>query len=267
MKRLGNPFRAIREPFGTAGLIVACVALIAALGGSAIAASGALTGKQKKEVRKIAKSVATPGPQGPAGTPGAPGPAGSPGAKGDKGDPGTDGTNGTDGTDGTDGADGESVSVIDLGPANGSGHCEEGGAKFVNGTGEAWACNGGPGGGGSYPTTLPAGHTETGYWEVQGEKGLGTEFASVAIFSFPLEVKPAPTERFLITESSSTEEKEKCPGGPEEPKATPGVLCLYVVSVFSESLTLKFGGAHTFGASLFFGPTDQAYGSWAVEPA
>jgi hypothetical protein len=262
MKQLCNPVRAIREPFGTAGLIVACVALVAALGGSAIAARGVLTGKQQKEVRRIAESIAKPGPQGPAGAPGS---EGAPGAKGDKGDAGANGTNGTDGTDG---ADGESVSVINLAAANGSGQCEEGGAKFVNGTGEAWACNGGPGGGGSgYPETLPPGHTETGYWEVQGEKGLGSEFASLATFSFPLEVRPAATERFLITDSSSTVEKGKCPGEPEEPKATPGVLCLYVAGVFSESLTLKFGGAHTFGASLFFGPTDEAYGSWAVEAA
>ena len=57
MKRLRHPIRAIREPFGTAGLIVACVALVLALTGAAFAAAG-LTGKQKKEVEKIAKKYA-----------------------------------------------------------------------------------------------------------------------------------------------------------------------------------------------------------------
>ena len=48
----------LRSQFGTAGLVVAIVALIAALAGGAYAASGGLTGKQKKEVTKIAKQNA-----------------------------------------------------------------------------------------------------------------------------------------------------------------------------------------------------------------
>ena len=86
MKRLRRPIRAVREPFGKAGLVVAMVALIAALGGSAIAAKGALTGKQKKEVTKIAQKYAgKPGAQGAQGPAGAKGDAGAPGAKGDPG--------------------------------------------------------------------------------------------------------------------------------------------------------------------------------------
>lgn len=259
----------IHRQLGTAGFIISIVALVAALGGGAYAASGGFSAKQKKEIRKIAKGVAKPGPQGPAGAPGsqgATGPQGAPGTGGAQGEKGADGTNGTSGTSGTNGTNGENVSVIPLAAANGTGHCEEGGTKFVNGTGEAFACNGGAGGGG-YPEVLPSGHTETGFWEVQGEKGIANEFASVTTISFPLELETAPTEKVLITDTSSEEEKAKCPGETFEPKATPGVLCLYVAAVFSDSLTLKLGGVQTFGASLLFAPTDEAYGSWAVEAA
>lgn len=249
----------IHRELGTAGFVIAIVALIAALGGGAYAASGGFTAKQKKVIRKIAKSVAKPGPQGPAGAPGAQGLPGAQGAKGDNG------TNGTNGTNGAPGAPGESVSIIPLAADNGSGNCEDGGAKFVNGTGQAFACTAeGGGAGGGYPETLPSGRTEAGMWEVQGEDGLGSEFLSLTHISFPLPVEPAPTERVLITESSSQEEKDKCPGTDAEPEATPGVLCLYLSGSFSESVTLKLAAIQPFGARLFFGPTDEAWGSWAV---
>ncbi|MBA3867401.1 MAG: hypothetical protein H0X42_13840 [Solirubrobacterales bacterium] len=45
----------IHQKLGTAGFIISIVALVAALGGGAYAASGGLSGKQKKEVEKIAK--------------------------------------------------------------------------------------------------------------------------------------------------------------------------------------------------------------------
>ena len=48
----------IHRKLGTAGFVISIVALVAALGGGAYAASGGLTGKQKKEVEKIAKKYA-----------------------------------------------------------------------------------------------------------------------------------------------------------------------------------------------------------------
>ena len=80
-----HPVRAIREPFGTAGLVVAGIALIAALGGTAFAATK-LNSTQKKEVEKIAKRFA-----GKNGKDGAVGPPGSAGPAGPKGDPGGSG--------------------------------------------------------------------------------------------------------------------------------------------------------------------------------
>ena len=97
----------IHNKLGTAGMVVAIVALVAALGGTAIAAKGALTGKQKKEVEKIAKKFAGKnGAPGAAGAPGAKGNTGAPGAKGDTGAPGAPGAPGKDGKNGVDGEDG-----------------------------------------------------------------------------------------------------------------------------------------------------------------
>jgi hypothetical protein len=94
-------FKRIHEKLGTAGLIIAVVALVAALSGAAIAAAPKLNPTQKKEVTKIAKKYAgKPGATGPAGPQG---PAGAPGAKGDagvKGDPGTPGAKGATGATG-----------------------------------------------------------------------------------------------------------------------------------------------------------------------
>jgi hypothetical protein len=91
----------IHSKLGTAGLVVAIVALVAALTGAAFAAGGGLTSKQKKEVKNIAKQYA-----GKNGAPGAKGDAGAPGAKGDAGAPGKQGDQGIPGEDGADGEDG-----------------------------------------------------------------------------------------------------------------------------------------------------------------
>jgi hypothetical protein len=88
----------IREKLGTAGFVIAVAALMAVLGGTAVAAAG-LNSTQKKEVKKIATKLAKkyPGPQGPTGSTGPQGPKGDTGAQGKEGAPGKDGGNGEDG--------------------------------------------------------------------------------------------------------------------------------------------------------------------------
>lgn len=93
----------IHEKLGTAGLIVAVVALVAALTGSAFAAVDKLSPQEKKEVKKIAKSFAKKGPTGPQGLAG---PAGAPGAKGDTGAKGATGPEGPEGPTGEEGPPG-----------------------------------------------------------------------------------------------------------------------------------------------------------------
>jgi hypothetical protein len=93
LSHLRRPARVLREPFGKAGLIVACCALVLACTGAAFAAGG-LTGPQKKEVGKIAAKVAKTdagkqGPAGKAGPAGPTGPAGPAGAAGAQGPAGS----------------------------------------------------------------------------------------------------------------------------------------------------------------------------------
>jgi hypothetical protein len=111
----------IHEKLGTAGFVISIVALVAALGGGAYAASGGLTGKQKKEVEKIAKKYAgKTGASGPAGSPGLTGPAGA------KGDTGTAGGNGSPGSPGKEGKEGKEGSPWTAGGTLPSGKSETG---------------------------------------------------------------------------------------------------------------------------------------------
>jgi hypothetical protein len=153
MSRLRHPIEEIHDRWGKAGLIVALIALIAALGGTALAASGALTGKQKKEVTAIAKKFAGKnGANGANGTNGTNGAAGPTGKQGPQGLPGSNGTNGSNGNSilvGTAGAE-----------------CGAAGGTTVEVQGEPSTkkaiCNGEPG-----PVTevLPAGLTMRGVFD------------------------------------------------------------------------------------------------------
>lgn len=140
-------YRKCQQRFGTAGAILGVIALILALGGTALAAKSGLSAKQKKEVKTIAKAFA--GKPGAAGAPGAQGPAGVAGAKGDAG---TNGTNGTDGTSATTTAF-----------AGAKGNCTEGGVEVKSASPTAFLCNGAKGETG-FTETLPPGKTETGTW-------------------------------------------------------------------------------------------------------
>jgi Collagen triple helix repeat (20 copies) len=260
----------IHQKLGTAGFIISIVALMAALGGGAYAASGGLTGKQTKEVEKIAKKYA-----GKPGAPGAAGPSGAAGAKGDTGAAGAHGTNGINGENGgkgdpgapgAKGNPGASPTVVQLAPQSPP-ECEGvGGTKIIGAAGEeAFACNGTGGSGEGYPATLPSGRTETGLWESQGENGL--VFAGVATrteISFPLPLAAAPTETVLIEPNSTAGQKAECPGEFEHPEAataTAGILCLYT----QVSTSLIQSGKFTFGAALFFPKADAVFGSWSVK--
>jgi Collagen triple helix repeat (20 copies) len=182
----------IHQKLGTAGFIISILALVAALGGGAYAASGGLSGKQKKEVEKIARKYAgkpgANGAQGPAGPAGAKGDAGS---KGDTGAPGTSGSNGSNGAPGAQGAPG----------ANGL-------------TG--------------FTATLPPGETETGVWGVPNDHPAPESLSFVQI-SFPIPLAQegeAILLNELETEGSATN-ADGCTGTVKAPIAPPGKLCIY----------------------------------------
>lgn len=236
MNRLRHPVRAIREPFGTAGLIVACVALVFAFGGAAIAA-GKLTGKQKKEVEKIAKKFAgKPGKPGAPGAPGAPGPAGPAGA------------NGKDGVNGTNG-----VSVTSSAEPKGS-SCANGGTKFLSSSPAAtFACNGAPGAKGDpgdpwVVGSLPSGATETGTWSV-GASTTGGGFFAPLTFAVPLEAGLPGTNVHYINAANKEVKRDgtgtlievdssACQGSAADPTAQAGHLCVYTGYTESPGLAI-----------------------------
>jgi hypothetical protein len=243
--RLRHPVRAIREPFGKAGLIVAMIALVLALTGAAFAAGG-LTAKEKKEVKTIAKSLVG---TGPAGAQGPAGPAGSQGAAGAQGAPGAAGT-------------GVTNAVEPKGT-----HCKEGGTKF-EGTSVTYACNGSPWTAGG---TLPSGQIETGTWAGM----IGSQGASILPISFPIPL-PGEIENANVHVMKEGEEGgEGCTGGTA---STPtvgiekGTLCIYVFGTEATNVLAVFKagegdqGASTMGARLLvIGPDGEgAFGTFAV---
>lgn len=235
----------IHEKLGTAGFILAIVALIAALSGGAYAAvSGQEKNLIKKESKKFSKQFsknfskkfAKQGPQGPKGDTGAPGPAGIAGAPGSAGAAGSDGKS------------------VEAEAASGA-KCPEGGTVFkIGGTEVGKACNGEEGDEGEAGPegspwaaggTLPAGETETGAWSFSGD--FTPAAAPSASISFPIPLASALGEnevhlinkngQELLLDFAEEETVEvaptKCgsalvpPATASNPGAAPGHLCVY----------------------------------------
>jgi hypothetical protein len=243
MRRLRNPVRAIREPFGTAGLVVAIIALILAMGGAAFAAAG-LNGKQKKEVEKIAKKFAgkqgAPGGQGSTGAPGSTGPSGA------KGDAGANGAAGVQGKQGNQGLPGESAP------------CTKGEPQC----------------------TLPSGVTETGVWTISSATSNSLVPLTAISFPIPLSQPGEPSSAFVFNAEQTAKEEFTggCAGSVAEPTAPAGKLCVYTANEEGESFegpyAVKAGAVSASyeaqGAILegpFLSGTEarlEAFGSWAV---
>lgn len=209
-------FAKIKKQFGTAGLILSIVALVAALGGGAYAAT-AHSSKAKAGKR---------GHRGFTGKTGAVGPAGPAGAKGDKGDPGV----------GTKGDPGASVASTALDP--GDTNCPDGGSQFDAGASTTYACNGAEGSPWTAGGVLPPLKTEAGTWSVAS---AGVQIApcckaATVSISFPLPLPAAldTTATHVITDSSSDQDKAACDNGAgdppsvDNPEAAPGQLCVFV---------------------------------------
>lgn len=293
----------LKDRLGPAGLVLAVVALVIALGGSAFAARNALTGKEKKEVKKIAKKFA-----GKRGAPGAPGPAGLPGPAGPAGAKGDNGSNGSSGSSGDDGVSAETATF------SGNLHgCPEGGVEVKSASPVAYVCNGKKGNNGQtgFTETLPSEETETGVWalgvikDAQAYPGNGNNVHVPISFNIPLEagLDPANThliwpngkERVLdVSEEPPVEEELEvpaCPGSAEAPSAEPGHLCVYAFELGGAKLNeFRFNGnpvgpgmirnpgtdgpgASTVGAKLEFAPAGNpnesvismdGFGTWAV---
>lgn len=224
----------LREHFGTAGLIVAIVALVAALGGGAYAASG---GSGDGEATASAKGK--PGPRGKPGKTGKTGPAGPAGPAGPQGPAGPKGDNGAPGSNGTPGANGKSVTATEI-PA-GEPECEERGGVEVKQEGAGSGteiCNGEEGSPWTAGGTLPPGETETGTYLLTSETGSGTfepgakyAFGQVS-FPIPLPAEMEEADMKFVLQSTAAPAECENPDHPgtasaRNPEADPGFFCVY----------------------------------------
>jgi hypothetical protein len=231
MSSLKHPIRAIREPFGTAGLIVALIALVAALGGSALAAGGALTGKQKKEVEKIAKKYA--------GKPGVAGAAGPAGTAGGTGPAGTAGKTGKEGPEGKEGAPWTAGGTLPKGKT-------EAGAWTITPVPIA-ALGGALVGQGSFSFGIPL--------QTPPTMAFVNESHEESVFE-------AEKEEWGLFGSAAN-----CLGTAKAPTAKSGFLCIYVRENGGHGATLISANAYPSGALLELGGTEENIpksGTWAV---
>ena len=230
-------FSRIHNKLGTAGLIVAVVALVAALAGTAFAAAK-LNGTQKGEVEKIAKKWAKkiPGPAGAKGDTGPAGPKGDQGPKGDTGAPGAPGKDGEVGPEGPEGPEGEP------GPE---------GSPWVVGT-------------------APSGVVMKGTWVLPPATaaGAGEEFFAPISTSVPINQQSEGGEPLAVF----GEGPPFCSGtaADPEPPPVPGAVCVYAgdkvnVGIPQNESKLKESGGGVVVAFKSAGAgAVSAYGSWAM---
>jgi len=224
-------FEHIHQKLGTAGFIISIVALVAALGGGAYAASGGLSGKQKKEVEKIAKKVA-----GKPGTNGLAGAAGPAGAKGDAGTAGAAGAKGETGAAGEKGAKGPEGSPWTAGGVLPEGATETGTVDISQSSTSAITAQAAI----SFP--IPLEEEGKSPLEEGGVPKAGAE-GSAFVFS-PGEIIREELGKLVVTEPSGEKfvQEKGCKPGPSapncletgcdgsaaDPTAPPGVLCVYL---------------------------------------
>jgi hypothetical protein len=293
-----HPVRAIREPFGKAGLIVACIALVLGLTGAAFAA-GKLTSKQKKEVEKIAKKFQGTGAAGAQGATGAQGPPGAPGANG------TDGADGIGTTispfsgvgngcseggiivksaspdaaicNGKKGTTGKSVAIGS--EATGTANCEGNGGATVEVSGEAstkkYVCNGAKGATGGFGgQSLTPGVTEKGYWSFSTAPGQTKVWAPIS-FQQQLDEAGGIIAHYVAGANSADTVCGTGEGGAggtaANPKAPSGSLCIWplnpgsgypqnasFVGSFGQPINSPGVTVNPTGASLEFTVTNTA---------
>jgi hypothetical protein len=215
----------IHGKLGTAGFIISIVALVAALGGGAYAASGGLTGKQKKEVEKIAKKYAgKPGATGATGAAGAKGDSGAAGAKGDTGAKGETGAPGSNGV-GTPGTNGKSVVLANEEPE--SCRNEEGFTYKIEGsTTLNEVCSSVT----ALPATLGEGETETGTFTTLPVEEAEDTWVPIS-FAIPLPAELDETHTIFVQNGNPV--SPNCNDGSgttpsvSHPEAKPGFLCVF----------------------------------------
>jgi hypothetical protein len=246
----------LHRHFGTAGLIVAIVALVTALGGGAYAAT---SGPGSGGGKATASAKGKPGPRGKTGKTGPTGPAGPQGlagANGVKGDTGLQGKEGATGKEGPMGKEGK-----------------EGKAGKDGKTG--------------FTDVLPPGKTETGAWAIgitqEGQLEFTPIFSPIS-FSIPLAGELDGAHVHFIDNNGKEQpgglvSHPNCLGTAPAPAAIPGHLCVYQgagsgsTKLFGigkpggfDSVTSLIAGAGKTGVVLGMKMPEfeSAWGTWAV---
>lgn len=254
----------LRDQVGTAGLLVAVLALVFAMIGGAYAAdnlgdSGKATASAKKHKK---------GKRGPRGKQGPAGPAGPLGPQGPAGIAGPAGANGDAGPQGDEGAPGASVFVEDE-PAGAN--CEVGGQKLSSPvSGISYVCDGkigedgadgpqgpqgdpGPAGADGDPWTaggtLPPGETLKGSWSLgQVNAASAGEALYIPIsYGIPLDSSISGVEAAFVPTGGGD---PFCTGSASAPTAPDGtalfgvpiaVLCIYTAQQTNWAIAENFG--------------------------
>lgn len=277
-------YRQLRDKIGTAGLIVAIIALIVALGGGAYAASGGGGGKA------TASAKAKKGPRGPRGPKGAPGAPGAPGTQGTQGPAGPQGPAGAPGPQGPPGAPGAPGLSVAVKEANGVEECPDVGGSIVEVATkpetEKEVCNGAegekgdPGDPWTLGGTVPSGKTLTGTWAFIAPSGSGESIFAPISFPIPLASFPAGPSHVHFEGEAGFE--SACPGLVTNPTANAGELCVYRNEFGFETLVnakferivpptsaenpegSKVGAVLVFSFTGTPGEVARGLGSWAV---
>lgn len=242
----------IQNKLGTAGLVVAVVALVAALSGAAIAAGG-LSSPEKKEIKKqsqkfakkYAKQFAKPGPQGPAGN------AGAAGAKGNTGDRGPEGPEGPQGEPGADGT--FSTEPLPTGETL-TGMFAAGGENDREAI--------------SFPIPTLSAPTAVFFLNIGGGLHWGLKLENGAYTTLGLD-HPEPESQEEAEEAEEAFDAA-CPGTPQAPDAESGFLCIYPTPTGEPSRipapASELEAATKYGIVLPFEKTGNLNirGTWAV---
>lgn len=287
-------FHKVRERLGSAGLVVAILALIVALGGGAVAATQ--SAKKSKPLTK-AQVIALIKANAKAGPPGSPGQTGAIGATGPKGDQGLKGDIGGQGPKGDKGDKGTGINLTPI--AVGAGKCSgRGGATLKEDTApgaEKDICTGekgekgekgDPGDPWSVGGVLPPGKSETGAWAFTAADDDTEIFVPI---SFTIQLAGEPTEEEFGQDDVHYQDDvgfgTACPAASvTEPKAPPGKLCVFYNSFGGAPLNATFTrigklnlfeepGVSNAGAIIQFafsgaaGELAHGNGSWAVTAA
>jgi hypothetical protein len=219
----------MHQKLGTAGFIIAIIALVAAMTGGAIAALSPadkrlIKKESKKFSKKFSKQFAIPGPAGPAGANGAPGPVGPVGPKGDQGIQGIPGADGDDGEPGPAGPEGSPWTVGNV---------------------------------------LPKDATETGMWSM----GPGVE-TKLLTLDYAIPTASVPTVNFINEAGEAkTGSAANCPGTATDPKANSGNVCIYEnpqSEGFGSFFSLESSKVGVVGVFSTSAAPGLAYGSYAV---